>query len=66
MKLSSLSPKQLVEIDACSRCSECLKYCPAYAQKVRRVSILVERFRPSNPLSAATMGYGPEFSAPRK
>ena len=33
MKLSSLSPKQLVEIDACTRCGECLKYCPVYAQK---------------------------------
>jgi heterodisulfide reductase subunit D len=33
MKLSSLSPKQLIEIDACTRCGECLKYCPVYAQK---------------------------------
>ncbi len=33
MKLSSLSPKQLVEIEACTRCGECLKYCPVYAQK---------------------------------
>ncbi len=33
MKLSSLSPKQLVEIDACTRCGECLNYCPVYAQR---------------------------------
>jgi heterodisulfide reductase subunit D len=33
MKLSALSPKQLVEIDACTRCGECLKYCPVYAQR---------------------------------
>ncbi len=33
MKLSNLSPKQLIEIDACTRCGECLKYCPVYAQK---------------------------------
>ncbi len=33
MKLSALSPKQLIEIDACTRCGECLKYCPVYAQK---------------------------------
>lgn len=33
MKLSNLSPKQLIEIDACTRCGECLNYCPIYAQK---------------------------------
>jgi len=33
MNLSRLSPKQLVEIDACTRCGECLKYCPVYAQR---------------------------------
>ena len=33
MKLSNLSPKQLVEIDACTRCGECLNYCPVYAER---------------------------------
>jgi heterodisulfide reductase subunit D len=33
MKLSNLSPKQLIEIDACTRCGECLNYCPIYAQR---------------------------------
>ncbi len=33
MRLAALSPKQLVEIEACTRCGECLKYCPVYAQK---------------------------------
>jgi Fe-S oxidoreductase len=33
LKLSALSPKQLIEIDACTRCGECLKYCPVYAHK---------------------------------
>jgi heterodisulfide reductase subunit D len=33
MKLSALSPRQLVEIEACTRCGECLNYCPVYAQK---------------------------------
>jgi heterodisulfide reductase subunit D len=33
MKLSALSPKQLVEIDACTRCGECLKVCPVYTQR---------------------------------
>jgi heterodisulfide reductase subunit D len=33
MNLSKLSPKQLIEIDACTRCGECLNYCPVYAQR---------------------------------
>jgi len=33
MKLSAFSPKQLIEIDACTRCGECLKYCPVYEQR---------------------------------
>ncbi len=33
MDLSKLSPKQLLEIDACTRCGECLHYCPIYSQK---------------------------------
>jgi len=33
MKLSALSPKQLIEIDACTRCGECVKVCPVYARK---------------------------------
>src|SRR4030066_2274507 len=33
MKLSALSPKQLIEIDACTRCGECLKYVPVFAYK---------------------------------
>jgi heterodisulfide reductase subunit D len=33
MDLSKLSPKQLLEIDACTRCGECLHFCPIYSQK---------------------------------
>lgn len=33
MNLSGLSPKQLLELDACTRCGECLCYCPVYAQR---------------------------------
>ena len=33
MDLSRLSAKQLVEIDACTHCGECLLYCPVYLQK---------------------------------
>src|SRR4030067_3466323 len=33
MDLSKLSPKQLLEIDACTRCGECVRFCPIYSQK---------------------------------
>ena len=31
--LSYYSVKQLVELDACTRCGECVKWCPTYAEK---------------------------------
>lgn len=31
--LSKLSPKQLLEIDACTRCGDCLRCCPVYSQR---------------------------------
>lgn len=33
MNISKLSPKQLLEIDACTRCGECLRFCPIYSQR---------------------------------
>lgn len=33
MKLSKLTARQLLEIDACTRCGECLRYCPIYTQR---------------------------------
>lgn len=33
MDLSKFSPKQLLEIDACTRCGDCLRFCPVYAQR---------------------------------
>ena len=33
MDLSKLSPKQLLEIDACTRCGECLRFCPIYSER---------------------------------
>ena len=33
MDLSGLSVKQLVEIDACTHCGECLLHCPVYLQR---------------------------------
>lgn len=31
--LKKLSPKQLLEIDACTRCGECVQFCPIYSQR---------------------------------
>jgi heterodisulfide reductase subunit D len=33
MNLGRLSAKQLLEIDACTRCGDCLKLCPVYSQR---------------------------------
>ena len=33
MKLSKLTPKQILEIEACTHCGECLTHCPVYAQR---------------------------------
>jgi heterodisulfide reductase subunit D len=33
MDISKLSPKQLLEIDACTRCGECLHFCPVFSQR---------------------------------
>ncbi len=30
--VDNLSPRQLLELDACTRCSECVQWCPVYAQ----------------------------------
>lgn len=33
MDLSKLTAKQLLEIDACTRCGDCLRFCPVYSQR---------------------------------
>lgn len=35
----NFSPTQLMEFDACTRCGECVKYCPTYAARNRDRSI---------------------------
>lgn len=32
IRVENLSPRQLLELDACTRCSECVQWCPVYAQ----------------------------------
>jgi len=33
ISLENLTPTQLMELDACTRCGECVKYCPTYAAR---------------------------------
>jgi len=35
IKIEKLSPRQLLELDACTRCGECSNWCPAYDQDNR-------------------------------
>ena len=35
----SLSMKQLIELDACTRCGECLTWCPVYDQDAKEAII---------------------------
>jgi heterodisulfide reductase subunit D len=32
IRVRNLSPRQLLELDSCTRCSECVEWCPVYAQ----------------------------------
>ena len=32
IRVDNLSPRQLLELDTCTRCSECVQWCPVYAQ----------------------------------
>ncbi len=32
IRVYNLSPRQLLELDTCTRCSECVQWCPVYAQ----------------------------------
>lgn len=32
IRIENLSPRQLLELDTCTRCSECVQWCPVYAQ----------------------------------
>jgi len=32
IRVENLSPRQLLELNACTRCSECVQWCPVYAQ----------------------------------
>jgi ferredoxin len=33
--VDNLSPRQIIELDACTRCGECVEWCPVYNQDER-------------------------------
>jgi heterodisulfide reductase subunit D len=33
--VDNLSPRQIIELDACSRCGECVQWCPVYNEDER-------------------------------
>ncbi len=35
IRVQNLSPRQLLELDTCTRCSECVEWCPVYAQDAK-------------------------------
>ncbi len=35
IQVDNLSPRQIIELDACTRCGECVEWCPVYNQDER-------------------------------
>ncbi len=68
--LSHYSFKQLMELDACTRCGECVKWCPTYAEKSEDPLQPAEKIRSMRSFIAAQYGlraklFGPRFPTDR-
>ncbi len=64
--LSHYSFKQLMELDACTRCGECVKWCPTYAEKGEEPLQPAEKIRRMKSFVGAQYGlrarlFGPRF-----
>ncbi len=64
--LSHYSVKQLVELDACTRCGECVKWCPTYAEKGEEPLQPADKIRRMRSFIGAQYGlrarlFGPRF-----
>lgn len=64
--LSHYSVKQLVELDACTRCGECVKWCPTYAERNEEPLQPAEKIRGMRSFIGAQYGlrarlFGPRF-----
>lgn len=68
--LSHYSFKQLMELDACTRCGECVKWCPTYAEKSEDPLQPAEKILSMRSFIAAQYGlraklFGPRFPTDR-
>lgn len=68
--LSHYSFKQLMELDACTRCGECVKWCPTYAEKSEDPLQPAEKIRSMRSFIADQYGlraklFGPKFPTDR-
>jgi heterodisulfide reductase subunit D len=64
--LSQYSFKQLMELDACTRCGECVKWCPTYSEDGHEALQPAEKIRRMKSFIAAQYGlrarlFGPKF-----
>lgn len=63
--LSHYSVKQLVELDACTRCGECVKWCPTYAEKGEEPLQPAEKIRRMRSFIGAQYGFRARLFGPR-
>ena len=63
--LSHYSVKQLVELDACTRCGECVKWCPTYAEKSEEPLQPAEKIRRMGSFIGAQYGFRARLFGPR-
>jgi len=63
--LSHYSFKQLVEFDACTRCGECVKWCPTYAEKSEEPLQPADKIRRMRAFIGAQYGLRARLFGPR-
>jgi len=63
--LSHYSFKQLMELDACTRCGECVKWCPTYAEKGEEPLQPAEKIRRMRSFIAGQYGLRARLFGPR-
>lgn len=63
--LSHYSFKQLMELDACTRCGECVKWCPTYAEKSEEPLQPADKIRRMRSFIGAQYGFRARLFGPR-